>query len=429
MIKSVEWRIPILIALGAFALRIVVVLAFQAHQIDEDWNFGFETGRIARALVEGEGFSSPFRVPSGPTAWFMPAYPAILALVFVLFGTYSVPSAITILTLNSIFAALTCVAVYLLAKKVFGHPTAIVAAIALALYPPSVWHSVNTIWDTSLLALLVVLLIYRLYDLDGNSGLGSAALYGLVLGLVVWVNPIVLCFLPLVWLRIWGRFGGSARRRLAAVALATLTVTVVIGPWLMRNHQQFGRPYLRSNLGLELKLGNSAAAWRGYLEGQEGSPWLRGHPSVVSEELERFVMMGEAAYVQEALGDALTFIREHPAKFLRLSLRRVYIFWLSDLAGQNEWSGNLKISVPLSWMRKACHLAPLPFVLLGLVAATRRKLDVEPLVGFMVLFPIVYYLTHVSERYRFPLEPVLVVLASYGLVLVLERVGLRMQAK
>jgi asparagine N-glycosylation enzyme membrane subunit Stt3 len=403
MIKSVEWRIPILIALGAFALRIVVVLAFQAHQIDEDWNFGYETGRIARALVEGEGFSSPFRVPSGPTAWLMPAYPALLALVFVLFGTYSVPSAITILTLNSIFAALTCVAVYLLAKKVFGHPTAIVAAIALALYPPSVWHSVNTIWDTSLLALLVVLLIYRLYDLDGNSGLGSAAL--------------------------WGRFGGSARRRLAAVALATLTVTVVIGPWLMRNHQQFGRPYLRSNLGLELKLGNSAAAWRGYLEGQEGSPWLRGHPSVVSEELERFVTMGEAAYVQEALGDALTFIREHPAKFLRLSLRRVYIFWLSDLAGQNEWSGNLKISVPLSWMRKACHLAPLPFVLLGLVAATRRKLDVEPLVGFMVLFPIVYYLTHVSERYRFPLEPVLVVLASYGLVLVLERVGLRIQAK
>jgi 4-amino-4-deoxy-L-arabinose transferase-like glycosyltransferase len=134
MIKSVEWRIPILIALGAFALRIVVVLAFQAHQIDEDWNFGYETGRIARALVEGEGFSSPFRVPSGPTAWLMPAYPALLALVFVLFGTYSVPSAITILTLNSIFAALTCVAVYLLAKKVFGHPTAIVAAIALALY-------------------------------------------------------------------------------------------------------------------------------------------------------------------------------------------------------------------------------------------------------------------------------------------------------
>jgi hypothetical protein len=274
-----------------------------------------------------------------------------------------------------------------------------------------------------------MLLIYGLYGLDGNNGLGSAALYGLALGLVVWVNPIVLCFLPLVWLRIWGRFCGSARRRLVAAALATLTVTVVIGPWLMRNHQQFGRPYLRSNLGLELKLGNSAAAWRGYLEGQEGSPWLRGHPSVVSEELERFVTMGEAAYVQEALGDALTFIREHPAKFLRLSLRRVYIFWLSDLAGQNEWSGNLKISVPLSWMRKACHLAPLPFVLLGLVAATRRKLDVEPLVGFMVLFPIIYYLTHVSERYRFPLESVLVVLASYGLVLVLERMGLRMQAK
>lgn len=429
MTKGSEWRIPILIALGAFALRVVLMLAFEAHIIADDWSFGYETGRIARALAEGEGFSSPFRQPSGPTAWLMPAYPALLALVFTLFGTYSEPSAAAILILNSAFAALTCMAIYLVAKPVFGRSTALVAAVAFGLYPPSIWHSINTIWDTSLIALTVVLLIYGLYRLGIERRLGFTALFGIALGLAVWVNPIVVCFLPLTWVRIWRRSPGSPSRRLGAAALATLAAVVVFAPWLWRNHQQFGRPYLRSNLGLELKLGNSEAAWKDHLARSQDSAFLRGHPSIVPEEFQRFTAMGEAAYVQEALEDALTFIRGHPTEFIRLSLRRVYIFWLSDIAGKNEWKGNLDIAVSLSWMRKASHLLPLPFVLLGLGIAARRRLDIGPLVGLMVLFPIVYYLTHVSERYRFPLEPVLVMFASYGLVWALTRVGLRVQAQ
>lgn len=424
MTKKAEWRLLALITLGAFALRVVLLFAFQAHIFRTDWNFGYETGRIARALAEGEGFSSPFREPSGPTAWLMPAYPALLALIFLLFGTYSEASAVAILILNSFFGALTCIAVYLLAKPVLGRRTALVAGAGLAIYPPSIWHSITTVWDTSLLALVVVLLVCGIYALDGKNRLGAAGLYGLALGLAAWVNPIVLCLLPVVWLWIWRRYRDSASRRLGAAALATLAVVIVIIPWLVRNQQQFGRPYLRSNLGMELKLGNSDDAWQAFLAGSMGSPWLRGHPSAVKKDFERYVSMGEAAFVQEAQEEALAFIREHPVKFLRLSLQRLYIFWLSDLVARNDSVGNLKVTTSLSWMRKACHLVPLPFLILGLVVAARKRLDIGPMIGLIILFPIVYYVTHVSERYRFPLEPVLVILASYGLVWLFERLNL-----
>ena len=33
----------------------------------------------------------------------------------------------------------------------------------------------------------------------------------------------------------------------------------------------------------------------------------------------------------------------------------------------------------------------------------------------MLLFPLIYYLTHVFERYRFPIEPVVVLLSVVAL--------------
>ena len=412
--EPTPWAAVITIVVVALGLRMLVMFALNAHVIPDDWDFGYETGRIAASMAEGDGFSSPFKRPTGPTAWLAPTYPAILAAVFGLFGIYSSSSAIAILLINSLASALTCLAVFGLANRVFDRMTGILAAVAFALYPPSIWHSVNTIWDTTLVALLTVLLVHGLYRFDPSKGLRWACLYGLAMGLVVWVNPVVLALLPLIWLWIWTRTNRSTGRRLAVVVLVTLAAVLTASPWMVRNYEHFGRPYLRSNLGLELQLGNSDLAWQHHLQGDLRAPWLRGHPSVVSEELDRFVDIGEAAYVDQAMSEALAFIRDNPSKFLRLTLHRAYVFWLSDLGTRNEWAGNLDLTISLTWMRVACHVLPLPFLLIGLVAAAREHRQVLPFLGFFLFFPLVYYVTHVSERYRFPVEPLIVILASYG---------------
>lgn len=417
-------RIVLAIALTAFLIRLGVVFLLDAHVFEDDWAFGYETGRIARSLATGDGFSSPFREPSGPTAWLMPAYPALLALSFKLLGVYTAGSAVAILAFNSLASALTCLLLYLLASEIFGGTTALVAAVAFAVYPPSIWHSVNTVWDTSLLALLGVLLVYALYLLPQSRGLRQASVFGIAFGAMLWVNPVFLSVLPLVWFQFMRRSDHALGRRLSAAALATLMALVMVLPWLARNQQQFGRPFLRSNFGLELKLGNNDKAWQEHLAGRRSSPWVLGHPSIVPEEFDRFASLGEAVYVEEALGEATKFIGENPMKFLRLTGWRAYVFWFSDLAGKSEWAGNLALGISLSWFKKACHLVPLPFMLLGIVVAIRRKLDLVPILGFFALFPAVYYVTHVTERYRFPIEPFIVILASYGLVWLLEKAGL-----
>src|SRR5260370_27406758 len=56
--------------------------------------FGAEICSIAEHIVRGQGFSSPFVQDTGPTAWIAPVYPYLAALVFRLFATYSIPSAV-----------------------------------------------------------------------------------------------------------------------------------------------------------------------------------------------------------------------------------------------------------------------------------------------------------------------------------------------
>src|ERR1700740_1365564 len=72
--------------------------------------FGYELGRVARAIAAGEGFSSPLRMmDTGPTAWFTPIYPYLVAGIFKIWGIYSDASRLVIMTLNSAFAALTVI--------------------------------------------------------------------------------------------------------------------------------------------------------------------------------------------------------------------------------------------------------------------------------------------------------------------------------
>src|SRR5208337_3281299 len=102
----------IVVFLG-LAIRIAVMLLSRSYEIPGDrdhWSFGYETGRIARSLADGQGFSSPMPEPSGPSAWDRPAYPLALAGIFRVFGVYTTRSAMAVYLLNCLFSALTCIA-------------------------------------------------------------------------------------------------------------------------------------------------------------------------------------------------------------------------------------------------------------------------------------------------------------------------------
>ncbi len=216
-----------------------------------------ETGSIAASIAAGQGFSSPFYLPSGPTAWVTPVFPYILGAVFKVFGT---------LTLHS------------------------VGAFRLDLGFPSHGDFASC------------------YEGLGHEPRGPNA-YRRSLVDLCGRRPPGCCGLDLIRFRV-GLHGArqrrrtfrfprmsivrtlpaqAARNRMAAPRrLAVLAFALTVSPWIIRTQIVFhGKGLFRSNLELELWLGNNPEV-----------PWWL-HPLDSPTEHREFTRVGEVAYTEE----------------------------------------------------------------------------------------------------------------------------------
>ena len=365
--------------------------------------FGYELGRVARAIAAGQGFSSPLRmVDTGPTVWFTPIFPYLVAGIFKILGIYSVMSEIVIQTLNCAFSALTIIPIYGIAKRTFGKASAIGAAWVWVFLPTALYFPILWIWDTALIGLFFALIFWATLAMPEKHGLLPWAGYGALWVTGVLINPSILSLFPffLAWL-IW-----EARKVeipwAKPVAVALLIFTIGLVPWTVRNYRVFGKfIVLRSNFGLELWLGNNPDVT------DTMSNWA--HPNDNPAEAAKYARMGEIAYMADKEHEAFAFMRTHPLETLDFMFRRFVENWLgiTDSPADLWANGNLKVQgfiILNSLLSVLC--------LLGALYARRARIPEAPLYAMVLLiFPLVFYVTHSSLRYRFPIDPIIVVLA------------------
>ena len=87
VVKSV-W----IIVLVALALRLGFMWQYESTHPKQAVSvipFLFESGNIAHSLAAGHGFSSPFRVDTGPTAWMTPALPVWCSPQFFAYSAFT----------------------------------------------------------------------------------------------------------------------------------------------------------------------------------------------------------------------------------------------------------------------------------------------------------------------------------------------------
>jgi 4-amino-4-deoxy-L-arabinose transferase-like glycosyltransferase len=354
-------------------------------------------GRVARALATGFGFSDPFRGHTGPTAWVGPLFPLLLAGVFKMFGVFTPVSAWAILTLNSLFSALTALTTWEIAARCFNRNVARWAAWTWALYPAAMQYAVRWVWDTSLTTFLFSWILVVALRMREARTLGRWALFGLLWGLTGLSNPALLIFLPVCGLWVLGR---EPRREAGGALLAAVLFAACLGPWIWRNWEAFHHFVpARGNFGAELYLGNGP--------GSTGLLMEYDHPIQAPDQLRQYTSMGEIAYSKMRGDQALAVMRADPLHFAQNTLRRVFFFW----AG---------VPHPVSATPWVEYARSLNFIfgsvcgLLGLALALRRKAPAAGLfAGAFLLLPLVYYGVAAHARFRHPLEPLMVVLGVY----------------
>ena len=397
--KTTTFRKLMVVTALAFLLRVAIILVFHTYEFPASRNhysFGFETGSIAASLATGGGFSSPFGVPSGPTTWIAPVYPAIVAGAFKLFGLFSPGAALAILIFNSLCSALTVPVIYRVGKRVFDERSAMVAAWIWALVPFFARWPVTWVWETALSALLGSIVFAFTLELESERWQQWAGL-GVLWGAIALTSPSLLGFLPASFLYPAWRQRKRLVKAMALLLVATVFFGVTISPWLARNRAAFHKPvFLRGNFWFEVSLSN--------FHNSTGEAWSGLHPTLNNKVLEHYVVVGELEFVAEAKARVFTFIRQYPKEFAQLILIRIANFWdgyeLMYEARNDPFS---------PWMVALTSALAFGGLLLAALGGYRWGL----FAWLLLLFPIPYYLTYTNPRYRHPIEPMMVVLTGF----------------
>ena len=406
-IRPLFWS-PRAMVVTALALRLLVMGFAYKIQLDPEqdhWTFGWETGRVARSIVTGGGFSSPFPEPSGPTAHLPPAYAYLLAGVFKLFGIYTTASALAILTLNNLFSSLTCLPIFWIARRVFGLRVAAWAGWTWAFFPYAVFLSNRWIWETILTMMLLTLLMWLTLHLERSPSLIAWVGYGLLWGFTALSNPVTLSTLPFLGAWIWLRHWRRGKNCTGDAVIASIMFFIVITPWIWHASRNYGRfVAFRSDFGLEFLFGNTGV----------GSSPVRLNilPDENPVEMEKVQRMGESLYLAGKQLEAREWFGQHRIRFAELTLRRILYNWTGLWDFGPIWTLD---GTGLPHILTYSLVSFLAFA--GLAGAIRDDRDgAVPLAILLICFPLVYYVTHLEERYRHPIDPVIVIFAVFGAI-------------
>jgi hypothetical protein len=415
------FRAPWSIFWAALLVRVLYITLAHTYRIrlsEDHLQFGWEMGRIARALATGFGYADPFTGHSGPTAWVPPLYPLLLAGVFKIFGVYTAASAWIILVINSIFSAATALLVFEIAARCFqttGRALKIASwsAWLWALYPAALQYAVHWVWDMALTAFLftaVLVLALRVRNIGEAAPEPNPqttlrwSLFGLLWGMIALLNSTILLFLPVCG--IWMLLGATKQRAAMGAAisraiLAAMIFLACLAPWMIRNWNVFHAFIpIRGNLGAELH-DSVLDSYNGFTVG------TRVPVCDVCPDYIRYKQMGEYAFVQSEGQLAREHIRTHKQRFFELALKRFYFYWIS-----------VPKPIEMGYLNEAFRVLNYSFVslaaLLGLALALKQRIPGAILFAWaFALLPLTYYFVTVQARFRHPLEPLMTIFAVY----------------
>jgi 4-amino-4-deoxy-L-arabinose transferase-like glycosyltransferase len=394
--------------LAGWSVRLIVVAFVYKGFLDpnrDHWEFGYEIGRVARSLAMGHGYANPYWANTGPTALLTPVYPYMLAGVFAMFGVYTKASALIFLAVNTFFSAITSVPIVLIARKTSDLLTAKIAAWVWAFFPYAIALSATTMWYHSFVALLLAVVFLLVLSLRSSDRLTSWAGLGVLLGFASLTNPVMVGITPFLggWLCV--QLSRKRKRAFAAASVAVLAMVVTVLPWVVRNELVLHHPVIfKDGFWLEVCVGNvnNSLHW---WDGTE-------HPSGSARESAQYQSLGELSYMGAKHRQAILYIKTHPGQYALRSLRHVGLMWTGfwsfapDYLRQERFDPeNILLLSTLSMLS-----------LSGLLHLLRVGQRATAMLYLLVLlsFPIPYYLSHLDPGFRHPVDPLLVILASYA---------------
>jgi hypothetical protein len=374
-------KVVIYFCLLGFFLRAIYIFFFNP---DLSWADEKRFWSEATSLIENFTMEA-----KGKVAHDMPLTAFVIAGV-------SLVSNESILAVKVFFAGISALTIYYIAA--LSHQiyptryTGIIAAAIASVYPYFIYYSSLLLSETIFL-LLIVLLFLQLLKMDENNR--NSLKLGAIAGFAHLSRPTLLLFYPVAVLWKYFLMKGSVR----GLVIAVILFSVIVAPWGVSNYLRFGEFRLSTS-------GSGQALWEG------NNPWNKtgsvsgsfSDPEAYLEEVPEHLNEFEADDWKKQ--QAVQYIKENPAEFVDLSIKKFFRFW-------NLWPNSAEHQSAI--YKLISLLSFLPMLLLSIVFIVVFIKDFKRL-SILYLFVAYYTAIHMitigSIRYRLPLEPLLVAMAA-----------------
>jgi hypothetical protein len=357
---------------------------------------GAEGWRLAHNLLNKHQFANPFEpLDTGPSALLAPAWPAFLALVMKTFGGGNAGDVYAIRWAAVLVIALTTALFPVFSRRLgMGELNGIIGACIWILGKPMMVP-----WDAFYGAILlaVACYIYRGYLEQPAQRAGRRAwILGCLMGFLMLTIPGVAPVLAagLAW-EIWRRKIAFFKESLLPLVLLP---ALIVTPWAVRNYLVFDSFVpIRDDFGLVLwEANNDCAQFSAFLNWTSVCPENR-HPNKDLNEARRVLELGEPKYFELRRQEALHWIEDHPARFLKLAAMRFVFFWMPSE------SGTIHVGHGRHLERVVIYLMTLLSGAGLLILYQKDARSAAICMSCLTLYPLVYYILQFEDRYRYPI--------------------------
>jgi 4-amino-4-deoxy-L-arabinose transferase-like glycosyltransferase len=362
---------------------------------------GAEYFQIGRSIAEGHGFSSPFHVRSGPTAWMPPALPVFIAGIYTLCGKNEFATAITF----HLSGVLCVIATWLLVVRfaVRSNVHAVTVLIAFFMVLLTSWKDVfGATHDCPFLMLLTMLILTGFEHnmrVDRSTVEPDRAfahrnrtiLWGCLGGLSSLMSPSLL----LTWLVCsLASLFRSKPRLLTVIAIALL----IQAPWLIRNYVQFGVLVpIKSNSKYEAALAASTST--GVLQ----ISTFDRHPYLDLEQARLHQSLGEQKYIQLRSLELRKQAEDQGNRYPQQVANRLLAYTV------------INTSSMANGLQKGIFCLPILLGLLYFVFERGPKQPMWSILFIFVCFGMPYIVISYYERYAMPVLPMRALGMAFGL--------------
>lgn len=386
-----------IIMLMALAARVVVYLYAWQNFARFDFPDSQRYVAVARNILAGHGPIDSPDVLAGTD----PVYPCLIALG----GWLGISSDHGLLlwarAIASLAGWLIVPAVALLARRLTGDRTAVLAAAWAAIDPIFLFFGATALTDlpfTTLLAWACVALLKGVRECSIVHMFVAGALFAIGTLTRSTALFLPLAFVPFIFLRIKRQeliHGRGAARQGILVAVLFLTYVAMLTPLIWRQHRVLGEWRLPTRTGGGASLLEALGPWA------DGGPGMNriAYPSVEAgaNELER-----DRVYRQQAI----KWAGENPGRVLELAWVKMRRTWSISINATDYQS---PLYAAIAWLT----VAPIFALAIAGTWIDRRRLDCL----LLLLAPAAYFtLVHMvfvgSIRYRVPAMPFLFILAA-----------------